>query len=62
MFFIASLILSFFHPSLAAGNVCVFGLTIDILLLWITVALAIAALVVYAMGAAKTLKSKKENP
>jgi len=62
VFFIASLILSFFHPSLAAGNVCVFGLTIDILLLWITVALAIAALVVYAMGAAKTLKAKKQNP
>ena len=61
VFFIASLILSFFHPSLAAGNVCVFGLTIDILLLWITVALAIAALVVYAAGAAKTLKSKSQK-
>ena len=61
VFFIASLILSFFHPSLVAGNVCVFGLTIDILLLWITVALAIAALVVYAAGAAKTLKSKSQK-
>ena len=59
VFFIASLILSFFHPSLAAGNVCVFGLTVDILLLWITVALAIAALIVYAAGAAKTLKNKE---
>jgi CDP-diacylglycerol--glycerol-3-phosphate 3-phosphatidyltransferase len=62
VFFIASLILSFFHPSLVAGNICVFGLTVDLLLLWITVALAIAALVVYAMGAAKTLKAKKQNP
>ena len=61
VFFLASLILSFFHPSLVAGNVCVFGLTIDILLLWITVALAIAALVVYAAGAAKTLKSKSQK-
>ena len=61
VFFIASLILSFFHPSLVAGNVCVFGLTVDLLLLWITVALAIAALVVYAMGAAKTLKSKSQK-
>ena len=61
VFFIASLILSFFHPSLAAGNVCVFGLTIDILLLWITVALAIAALIVYAAGAAKTLKNKEQK-
>ena len=61
VFFIASLILSFFHPSLAAGNVCVFGLTIDILLLWITVALAIAALVVYAAGAAKTLKANQQK-
>jgi len=61
VFFIASLILSFFHPSLVAGNICVFGLTVDLLLLWITVALAIAALVVYAMGAAKTLKSKSQK-
>ena len=58
VFFIASLLLSFFHPSLLAGNVCLFGVTIDLLLLWITVALAIAALVVYARGAAKTLKAK----
>ena len=61
VFFIASLILSFFHPSLVAGNVCVFGLTVDILLLWITVALAIAALIVYAAGAAKTLKNKEQK-
>lgn len=61
VFFIASLILSFFHPSLVAGNICVFGLTVDLLLLWITVALAIAALVVYTMGAAKTLKSKSQK-
>ena len=62
VFFIASLILSFFHPSLAAGNVCVLGLTIDILLLWITVALAFAALAVYAAGAVRTLKNKGQKP
>ena len=58
--FIASLILSFFHPSLEAGNVCLFGLTADRFLLWITVALCLAALAVYAAGALKTLKEKKE--
>ena len=57
VFFIASLLLSFFHPGLVAGNVSLFGVTIDLLLLWITVALALAALVVYACGAAKKLKS-----
>ena len=58
VFFIASLLLSFFHPSLAAGNVCLFGMTIDCVLLWITVALSLTALVVYAAGSLKTLKSK----
>ena len=61
VFFIASLLLSFFHPSLVAGNVCLFGVTIDLLLLWITVALAIAALVVYTRGAVKTLKSNPKS-
>ena len=60
VFFIASLILSFFHPSLEAGNVCLLGMTVDRLLLWITVALSLAALVVYAAGALKTLKKKEE--
>jgi len=61
VFFIASLLLSFFHPSLLAGNVCLFGVTIDLLLLWITVALAIAALVVYTRGALKTLNSNQSK-
>ena len=59
VFFIASLILSFFHHSLSAGNVCLFGMTIDVLLLWITVALSLAALFVYAAGSLNTLKAKK---
>ena len=59
VFFIASLLLSFFHPSLVARNICLFGLTADLLLLWITVVLSLAALAVYASGALKTLKSKK---
>ena len=58
VFFIASLLLSFFHPSLAAGNVCLFGMMIDCVLLWITVAFSLTALVVYAAGSLKTLKSK----
>ena len=58
VFFLAPLLLSFFHPSLAAGNVCLFGMTIDCVLLWITVALSLTALVVYATGSLKTLKSK----
>ena len=58
VFFIASLLLSFFHPSLAAGNVCLFGMTIDCVLLWITVALSLTALVVYSAGSLKTLKSR----
>ena len=42
VFFIASLLLSFFHPGLVAGNVGLFGVT---------------ALVVYTCGAAKKIKS-----
>ena len=60
VFFIASLLLSFFHPGLEAGNVCLLGMTVDRLLLWITVALSLTALVIYAIGAVKTLKAEKE--
>ena len=60
VFFIASLLLSFFHPSLEAAEFRVLGMTPDLLLLWITVALSLAALVVYAAGALRTLKAKKE--
>ena len=60
VFFIASLLLSFFHPSLEAGNVCLLGMTVDCLLLWITVALSLTALVVYAAGALKTLKKNEQ--
>ena len=62
VFFIVSLLLSFFHPSLVKGNVCLFGITIDILLLWVTVVLALAALIVYATGAIKTLNAQKAAP
>ena len=61
VFFIASLILSFFHPGLEAGHICLFGKTIDILLLWITVTLSLTALIVYAAGALKTLKQKASS-
>ena len=49
-----SLILSFFHEQLAAR-----GLQLDIILLWITVALAITAMVVYGIEAIRMLKKKK---
>ena len=62
VFFIASLLLSFFHPSLEASAFRVLGMTPDLLLLWITVALSLAALVVYATGALKTLREKKPQP
>ena len=59
VFFIASLILSFFHEKLLEGNVTLWGMTPDILLLWITVALAVAAMVVYGVEAVKTIREKK---
>ena len=59
--FIASLILSFFHEEFVNGNIVLWGMTPDILLLWITVALAVIAMIVYAAGAVKTLKEKDEQ-
>ena len=53
VFFIASLILSFFHDRFAA-----WGVQLDMILLWITVALALAAMAVYAFEAYRTLKKK----
>jgi len=53
VFFVASLLLSFFHDELAA-----WGVQLDIILLWITVGLALIALVLYALGVVKTLKKK----
>ena len=59
--FIASLILSFFHDRFAEGNVMLWGMTPDIILLWITVALAIIAMVVYTAGAVKQIKNKDKQ-
>ena len=53
--FIASLILSFFHDRFLEGNVALWGMTPDIILLWITVALAVVAMVIYAAGAIKKI-------
>ncbi len=61
VFFIASLLLSFFHSSLEASEFRVLGMTPDLLLLWITVALSLTALIIYAFGAVKTLRAKKEK-
>ena len=57
--FIASLILSFFHDNFLEGNVVLRGMTPDIILLWITVVLAIAAMAVYAAGALRTIRNNK---
>ena len=59
--FIASLILSFFHDRFVEGNVMLWGMTPDIILLWITVALAIIAMVVYATGAVKQIRNKDKE-
>ncbi len=54
VFFILSLILSFFHQELAD-----WGTRLDLILLWITVALAILAMAVYAAQAWKRLRGPK---
>ncbi len=54
--FIASLVLSFFHEDFLAGGTKLFGLTPDILLLWITVALAIVAMVIYTVNAFRQIR------
>ena len=59
--FIAALILSFFHDRFLEGNIVLFGMTPDILILWLTVALAIIAMGVYAAGAIKTIRAKKSG-
>ena len=53
--FILSLILSFFHVPLAK-----WGTRLDLILLWITVGLAILAMVVYAAEYLRSLKKPKE--
>ena len=53
--FILSLILSFFHVPLAE-----WGTRLDLILLWVTVGLAILAMVVYAAEYLRSLKKPKE--
>ena len=53
--FILSLILSFFHVPLEE-----WGTRLDLILLWITVGLAILAMVVYAAEYLRSLKKPKE--
>ena len=61
VFFIASLILSFFHERFQESNVVLWGMTPDIILLWITVTLAVVAMVIYATSAIKTINKKEEK-
>ena len=57
VFFIISLVLSFFHDEVAAQN-----LPLDIILLWVTVGLALLAMAVYIFGAVKTILSRRKDP
>ena len=59
--FIASLILSFFHNRFENAGIRLWNMTPDILLLWITVALAVVALVIYAAGAVRTIQTEKKE-
>ncbi len=59
--FIASLVLSFFQDDFRAGNVLLWNMTPDILLLWITVALAVTAMAVYAASAFRQLRNPKPD-
>lgn len=56
VFFIASLILSFFHEELAA-----WGVRLDLILLWITVALALSAMTVYTVAAVRDYHAKQRG-
>ena len=55
VFFILSLVLSFFHEELRA-----WGVQLDLILLWITVGLALLAMIVYAAEAWKQIRKPKE--
>ena len=52
--FILSLVLAFFHDELAA-----WGVQLDIILLWITVALSLCAMVIYIIGSVRTIRKRK---
>ena len=54
VFFIASLILSFFHKEIQG-----WGFQLDVILLWISVALAIIAMITYGIRARNQLKELK---
>ena len=57
--FIASLILAFFHDKFEAGKIMLWGMTPDIILLWITVALALCAMVVYIVESVRKIRQNK---
>ena len=65
--FVASLVLSFFHQEFLDGNILLKGgnavlgdLTPDVILLWITVCLAILAMIVYTAEYFRNLNKPKE--
>ena len=56
VFFILSLILSFFHEELEA-----WGTRLDLIFLWITVGISLLAMIIYIVGAVKTLMDRKRK-
>ena len=60
--FIASLVLSFFQEDFRSAGTLILGMTPDMLLLWITVALAVLAMIIYAADAVRKLKQQGAAP
>ncbi len=56
VFFILSLILSFFHEELAE-----WGTQLDLIFLWITVGISLLAMIIYIYGSVKTLVDRKKK-
>ena len=59
--FILALTLSFFQSNMRKAGAVLFGLTPDLQVLWLTVGLAMFAMIVYAAGAVRQLKEKKQK-
>ncbi len=58
VFFIISLTLSFFQPQFQAAGTLLWGMTPDLCVLWITVGLAVYAMLNYLAGAVRQLKDQ----
>ena len=59
--FIISLVLSFFHRELTQWGPQIPGGGLDIILLWLTVALSLVAMVIYIVASVRKVKGSKEQ-